>query len=152
MKKTIIIVLLPLLLFTLGCSSDDDTSKTEDTVSPFAGNFRGTWTSQTANNNYDRIPASIKFVADANDETKFTGQFYYTASFTTCCQSGANDGTVQMTVRDNEIINFKLNSIVPNCSGIFEGTGTLENETITINFGGGDCEGPHSGGQLVFNL
>ena len=84
---------------------------------------------------------------------QFRGAFYISNNFTSCCNSGSDDGTITFEVSGDEISNFVWNDIIPNCEGTFEGTGMITSEnTFTVDFTGTDCDGDHVGSLRLAKL
>ena len=145
-------ILIVFLLLGSSCKTDDNTTNTEPDMEEqtIAGDYSGRWSSITPLNTYDQIPASIRIQATA-DPNRFIGQFYFTSSFVSCCNSGDSDGSITIDIEGSTITSFTYTDIIPNCNGSFSGTGTISDSgTITINFTGSDCEGEHTGGVLRF--
>lgn len=140
----LILFILP-FIFSFCSEKKDDVQKVAD----FTGNYSGGWWSNPpTENNYVNIPASLRLTEVKND-TLWTGEFFFTRSFNSCCKSGSNDGKISMTIKDSVITKFVYNDIIPNCNGTFEGSGKIDSSgTIMINFTGSDCEGEHKGGKL----
>jgi hypothetical protein len=141
----------------ISCKSDDDTStppEMEETINftNIEGDYVGKWSSTTPLNTYDRIPMSMRITA-SDIPGKFRGQFFFTASFVSCCNSGSSDGSILIEVEENTIKSFVYNDILPNCNGRFEGDGFInENGEISISFAGNDCEGDHTGGLIRMSI
>ncbi|MEO0572795.1 MAG: hypothetical protein AAF039_13900 [Bacteroidota bacterium] len=152
--KKIFFLILGSSLLTWSCgSSDDDSSVTpeESEVQTLEGNYAGAWSSITPLNNYQGIPISAKITA-TSDPNVFRGEFFFTSNLISCCNSGANDGTLNITIDGDDVTEFVYRDVIPSCNGNFNGTGTTaNNDTLTINFIGADCEGDHENGSLVLN-
>lgn len=136
---------------TYSCANNEDapTEPPQKEIN-IVGDHVGNWSSVTPSNTYTRIPASARIVS-TNDPNRFVGQFFFTASFVSCCNSGDNDGSLEIILDGNKITSFTYNDILPNCNGNFSGTGEIsETGDITINFTGSDCEGEHNNGVLRF--
>ena len=143
-------ILIAFLVLGLSCKTDDDTAMPEpEAEQSIAGQYTGTWSSVTPLNTYNQIPASARIQATDNPN-RFIGQFYFTSSFVSCCNSGDNDGSLVIDVDGSMITSFTYTDVIPNCNGSFNGTGTIsESGVITINFTGSDCEGEHTDGVLI---
>ena len=112
-----------------------------------AGNYRGTWNS-SASNGSDFLGLKITARITKISNTEYTGTLYISNNFTSCCGTpGSNgDGEITITIIDGAIA-FKWDDKIPNCNGVFNGTGTyVENNKIVLsNLTGNDCDGSHVG-------
>lgn len=139
------------VLMVLGaCSSDNEETieAVEDNSQSITilGNYIGTWNSTTPTATFTDFPISMRITQLNQAQTMASGEFFATSGFTSCCNSGDNDGTVTLTLNDGLITSFTYTDIIPDCTGTFEGTGTFENNnTLTIDFTGNDCDGEHTG-------
>ena len=110
------------------------------------GEYNGTWNDNLYTN--FGISAELKFSG-----TTLSGPFYYSNNQISCC-GGDNDGSISMTLEDNQISTFRYNQQLESfmggqCNGTYNGSGTIENFTeLVISFEGDDCEGPHTGGEI----
>lgn len=159
--KIIFFLFLPLSI-CISCSSDDGPAEqqeqeqqepTEEEVLTLEGNYRGTWNSDTdLDITYTDFGITAKFEFTDDTETRMRGEFFATTTFESCCSSGANDGTMLIDLDGNTISTFSFNDIITDCTGTFEGSGTITSEdpfTLEIDFTGNDCDGNHIG-QMVF--
>ncbi|MBV6646656.1 MAG: hypothetical protein KI790_14460 [Cyclobacteriaceae bacterium] len=144
-----------LSLLMLHCKEDDgelkeseqkDTMDTVDlTVIRYVG---GWWSNPPTSNIYENYGVSAKITRRVNG-VDWSGEFFFTDQFQSCCNSGENDGTISFKVENDSIKSFVYNDIIPNCNGTFRGEGTIStNGQLTIHFTGSDCEGEHQGGRL----
>ena len=151
MKKmqTTLLLMAWLCLFN-SCKSDEVEAIIEEEAT-IAGNYTGSWSSVNPQSTYDGLAISAR-VTETSNPNIFDGEFFFTSSYVSCCNSGVNDGTLRFVVDGNNITEFIYNDILPNCNGTFTGTGTInDNGSIRIEFTGFDCEGDHTDGVLIFN-
>jgi len=109
-----------------------------------SGNYTGLWNSRATNSSFTDLPisASINEVAPG----QFEGGFFISNNFTSCCNSGDNDGVISFAIDNNTITNFKYDDIITDCNGLFTGSGNvLSNNSIKIDIVGTDCDGNHKG-------
>ena len=112
----------------------------------WAGSYGGLWN----DNLYDDFGITATL---SGSGTSYSGPFYYTANFTSCC-GGNDDGSISMTIReDGTIDNFRydqdLIDFMGGCPGLYNGSGQVDGDLmLRINFEGEDCEGPHTGGLM----
>ncbi len=150
MKKLLLASTILLISINMcSCSEEktvNDSIKEEEFIEE---KYVGHWTSElpSLNKKYDEIPISAKI--KKNKEGEYTGEFFFTAVFITCCNSGLNDGDISFKVSNGSVIKFTYNDKIKNCNGTFEGTGTFNNKELIIDFNGDDCEGKHENGKLV---
>ncbi len=123
--------------------ADNETTITLLDVSPQQGMYTGTWSDQL----YNKIPISGELT---EQNGVLTGQFYFTAVFTSAYAGKANDGSWTIELDGKDITSFSFNQVIDNCGGLYTGTGkVLNNANLDINFTGNDCEGPHTGGKIL---
>jgi hypothetical protein len=109
-----------------------------------SGNYTGLWNSESTKRTFTDLPVSATINEVASGQ--FTGGFFISNNFTSCCNSGENDGVISFTIDNNMLSDFKYDDIIPNCNGLFIGSGTLlEDNSIIINVTGNDCDGDHVG-------
>lgn len=150
------------LILLVSCSSNDDEQEQEqeqvqeqeeEKEATLEGNYLGTWNSSTDQNIvFTDFGVSAKFEFANAAQTRLNGEFFATTAFSSCCNSGDNDGSMILDLDGNDIISFSFNDIITNCTGNFSGTGSITSitpYTIQINFTGNDCDGNHTG-QLNF--
>lgn len=141
-----------MILLLVSCNSENDdinTQVNEVNLTTLKGKYVGTWNSTTPSITYTDYPISLKINHVNQDETIINGEFFATSSFTSCCNSGENDGSISMQIKDNSIVSFNYTDIIPECAGSFKGSGSIGNElTLSINFAGNDCDGDHVGTLL----
>jgi len=137
--------------FFMSCSSDEVAPiiEEEPEVETLTGNYTGGWTSTTQTTSFTNFPISAKLTADP-EERFLSGGFFATASYTSCCSSGANDGSISIALDGDSITSFSLSVIIPDCEGFFRGAGVVTaTGNLVIDITGNDCDGDHIG-QLVF--
>ncbi len=150
MKKLLLVSIILLLSINMCSCSEDKTMNDSVKEEEFPiEKFVGHWTSElpSLNKKYDEIPISAKI--KKNKEGEYTGEFFFTTVFVTCCNSGINDGVINFKVSNGNVTKFIYNDKIKNCNGTFEGTGTFDNKELIIDFDGNDCEGKHEKGKLV---
>jgi hypothetical protein len=151
-KRTIGIWLSFIIIFFLTSCSDADVAPTveeEPAVETLTGNYTGGWTSTTQTTSFTNYLISAKLTADPQQRF-LSGGFFATPNFTTCCNSGANDGSISIVLAGDSITSFSLSVIIPDCGGFFRGTGVVSaTGNLVIDITGNDCDGDHVG-QLVF--
>jgi len=136
-----------LLSLSVSCKQKDTKNTKQEASNEFAlisGNYTGFWDSVSTDRAFTDLPisASINEVAPG----KFEGGFFISNNFTSCCNSGDNDGAISFTINNNTLNNFKYDDVIPNCKGLFTGKGILiEDNSIIINITGTDCDGDHKG-------
>ena len=140
----------------LSCSSDNesgDIPEEEQNLVTLEGDYIGTWNSTTdLDITYTDFGISAKFSFANGSNTRLRGEFFATTSFSSCCDSGINDGTMVLDLDGDDITSFSFNDIITNCTGTFSGTGSVTSKTpytISIDFTGEDCDGNHIG-QMIF--
>lgn len=136
-----IILLVTFSMPILSCGSDDPAS---DELVLTTGDYTGKWNSTTATAKFTNlsISARIKEVSAG----KFEGALFISNNFTSCCNSGKDDGAIHFTVNGTTITDFVWDDIIPDCTGTFMGTGTItSNNGFRIEFTGTDCDGDHVG-------
>ena len=142
--RTLLLLLFPVLW---SCGDDDDDNDTDD-MDPknlviTEGDYVGRWVS-TADVQSFNVAISAK-ISEASSG-KFSGQFFISSNFTSCCNSGADDGTITFNVSEDKISSFIWDDVIPNCEGTFTGEGTIIGEdSFRIDFTGNDCDGDHTG-------
>ena len=102
-----------------------------------AGIWEGTYTSSTI---------------QAHGWDEVYGFFYITQSGNTItgtfdCEDAAQ-GTINGTINGTQLL-FTLIQTTTGCPGTMYGTGAVQNNTITFNFGGSDCWGTHNDGTGI---
>jgi hypothetical protein len=106
-----------------------------------SGSYVGEW---NGNLGFVGVPVSAKINRVSSDVNDYEGEFFISTNFTSCCNSGANDGTITLSVEKNMIVDFKWIDIIPNCNGTFIGTGQImPNGDIELSITGNDCDGSH---------
>lgn len=109
-----------------------------------AGNYRGSWNSTIPTATFTDLPISAKILEVTSGN--FEGEFFISGNFVSCCNSGANDGTIGFSMDKNDLNDFSWDDIIPNCTGTFTRTGELTDENaISISITGIDCNGNHTG-------
>ncbi|WP_298289005.1 hypothetical protein [uncultured Lutibacter sp.] len=142
-----ILILIGLLLGYNSCKKTNSKNEANVIANKYvltSGNYTGLWSSKTTNRSFTDLPVStiIKEVAPG----QYTGSFFISNNFTSCCNSGDNDGVISFNIKENILRDFKYNDIIPNCNGLFIGDGKLpEDNSIIINITGTDCDGDHTG-------
>ncbi|MFY0600154.1 MAG: hypothetical protein JXR03_10825 [Cyclobacteriaceae bacterium] len=147
LKKWLICVsTATLVLSAISCSEDE--KDTEPVIEPFYGKYSGGWWSNAANGSvYENIGASA--IIDVGTGARWTGEFFYTRNYRSCCGNSTNDGTISFNLVDSVITSFRYSGTVPNCNGSFQGEGVVTPAgSIEIVFTGSDCEGEHEGGMI----
>ncbi|WP_347922927.1 hypothetical protein [Pontimicrobium sp. SW4] len=146
LSKTYLLLICIIISFS-SCNQKDSKDKgnpVENEYTLTSGNYTGLWSSSTAERSFTDLPISASINELASGE--FKGSFFISNNFTSCCNSGENDGAVSFTIDNNVLSNFKYDDIIPNCNGLFAGNGKLlEDNSIIINITGTDCDGNHSG-------
>ena len=124
-------------------------------VPPLNGNYKGVWN----DNLYSSLPLSMTITGAQNS---YGGSFYFTGNFSPQNQATNDDGRVGFKLEEESVNQFSLTQILFNvngadgtfyeeCPGQYDGQGTLISDIIIdISFEGTDCEGPHTGGSIVF--
>jgi hypothetical protein len=106
-----------------------------------SGNYVGEW---NGNLGFEGVPVSAKINRVSPEVNDYDGEFFISTNFTSCCNSGANDGTITLSVENNTIVDFEWIDVIPNCNGIFIGTGEImPNGDIELSITGQDCDGSH---------
>lgn len=106
-----------------------------------SGSYIGKW---NGNLGFVGIPVSAKINRVSPEVNDYQGEFFISTNFTSCCNSGANDGTITLSVKNKKIVNFKWIDVIPNCKGTFIGTGKImANGNIELSITGNDCDGSH---------
>lgn len=152
--RTIFFLLFPLII-CLSCSDDDgpEEEPKEENEITLEGDYIGTWNSNTDMDiTYTDFGISAKFVFENTAKTSLKGEFFATTSFSSCCDSGDNDGTMFLDLDGDSISAFSFNDIITDCTGTFSGSGSITSKnpyTLQIEFTGNDCDGNHTG-QLIF--
>lgn len=148
--------LFALFFVLFSCSSDGDEpemEQKEEQEITLEGNYLGLWNSTTDTDaTFTDFPISAKITFANTAKTKLRGEFFATASFTSCCKNEGNDGTMSMNLEGDAITSFSFNDQIVDCTGNFTGTGAITSKnpfTIKIDFTGNDCDGNHVG-ELVF--
>ena len=149
-------LLLSILMMSLSCSSDNGSeAPQEEEQNPVTleGDYIGTWNSTTDMDiTFTDFGISAKFTFANTANTRLRGEFFATTSFSSCCDSGANDGTMILDLDGDDISSFSFNDIITDCTGTFSGSGSITSKnpyTLQIDFTGEDCDGNHIG-QMVF--
>lgn len=136
-----------------GNSSEEPVMEEQNEVATLEGRYVGTWNSNTdLDITYTDYAISAEFEFSNTSKTRLTGAFFATSSFSSCCNSGDNDGTMFLNLDGDTITSFNLNDVIPECTGTFSGSGSIISKspyTIQIDFTGSDCDGNHIG-QLLF--
>jgi len=146
LSKTYLLLICIIISFS-SCNQKDSKDKgnpVENEYTLTSGNYTGFWNSTATNTSFTDLPvsASVNEVAPG----KFEGGFYISNNFASCCNSGDNDGIISFTIDNNILSNFKYDDIIPNCNGLFTGSGSvLSNNSIKIDIVGTDCDGDHTG-------
>lgn len=132
--------------------SNTSSTLTLTDANPILGSYTGTWN----DNIYTDFEISFTLTSGGNQSAQ--GAFYYSSSFGPCCGNTSNDGTISFSNVDfdtNEIGSFTYNQVLANfqggqCNGTYTGeNGRIQGLTLSIDFTGDDCEGPHTNGALV---
>ncbi len=144
--------LLCMLIVSLGCGSDDTVDNTPDPEveedTGLVGDYKGTWNSTTASASFTNIGISARL--EEVSEGEFRGPFFISRNFTSCCNSGDNDGIISLTVEEDSVTSFRWDDIIPGCTGTFVGSGLLVNEErFVIEITGRDCDGDHEGSIVL---
>jgi len=140
-----LIAFLILSISLTQCGTEEDTEDNNEVIT-LEGDYTGTWASMTENSLFPGTIISTKLRFLNGNENKLVGEFFVSGNFTSCCNSGPNDGTLSMDVDGDMITSFTYNDIIPDCGGTFNGTGEVRtNEELFINFTGQDCDGNHVG-------
>lgn len=109
-----------------------------------SGNYNGLWNSKTTHRTFTDLPISARIEEVSSGQ--FKGSFFITSNFTSCCNSGENDGTITFKVNKNVLNEFVYIDIIPKCNGSFTGKGKiLDNNLVLIHIQGTDCDGDHKG-------
>ena len=147
--KSVFFFIIPILMFCMiGCDGDDDNQV--ETIPLFLeGNYVGTWNSETPSATF--IDYGISANLQISGTNTLSGSWFGTSNFEVCCSNGDNDGTITMEISGNEITSFLLDDVIPDCSGVFTGTGVIResDNALVIDFMGTDCDGLHDG-EMVF--
>jgi hypothetical protein len=121
---------------------------------PLIGSYAGIWNDNIYTN------FAVSMVIDESTSTHLNGVLFYSPNFQPCCnaaQVGAeNDGTVSFEFSNEEkkfssyVFNQVLLTYMGGCNGTYNGDGSHEILTISINYEGQDCDGFHTGGNIEF--
>lgn len=115
------------------------------------GRYRGVWDSSATNGaNFNDLNVTA-IINNGEVEGNFTGSLFISGNFTSCCGAQGNngDGAISISISERQVT-FLWDDVIPGCEGTFNGVGTLvENDRITLNLTGTDCDGDHTG-TLVF--
>ncbi len=150
MRKTVWLLASLLIALNSSCKSDDNAEGEVTNGQGIARNYQGTWSSTLPSKTYENLAISAR-VNETDDPKVFKGEFFFSATLTSCCNSGENDGLLTFEIDGKTVTKFRYDDRVLSCSGIFEGTGSIGDDgKITINFSGSDCEGEHTEGLLIF--
>ncbi len=161
MKKNLFILALfsaHILLFISCSGSDDDTpaAEMEPEAVTLEGDYIGTWNSNTdLDITYTDFGISARLKFANAEKTRLNGEFFATTSFSSCCNSGDNDGTMVFNLDGTQITSFSFNDIITDCTGNFSGTGTITSENpyrLEVDFTGNDCDGNHIGKMIFTRL
>lgn len=116
---------------------------------PLLGNYVGLWN----DNLYTDF--GISFRLENEGANSLSGGFFYTSNFQSCCGGPINDGTITLTFSEetpDEIGTFVYNQDLLNfmggCTGLYTGSGTFQTLSLSIDYTGDDCEGPHTSGRI----
>ncbi|MEO9966393.1 MAG: hypothetical protein ABJF11_11425 [Reichenbachiella sp.] len=134
----------------VSCGNEDgesDPVKEETEDISLEEKYSGTWSSTLPNKVYDKIAVSFILTPDEDSNT-WTGEFFFTAGYTACCDGGKNNGTLELVIEDNVITSFEYDDTVPGCGGTFTGSGVVDGDILDIDFTGSDCEGEHTQGKM----
>ena len=148
-KLTFFSCCLLTMIFSCGGDEEDvNVTEGESSNDGIAGRYVGGWTSDPpTSSKYEGI--SISAIFTEVREGEFAGEFFFTSSYKSCCGDNPNDGTLSMFVVGNEITSWRYVDQIPNCNGIFEGSGTVADDgRLLIEFTGSDCEGEHADASL----
>lgn len=108
------------------------------------GDYIGLWNSRTTSVTFTDLPISarVSYVSGNN----YTGELFITDHFESCCNSVDSDGIMSFNISKNSIEAFSWVDVIPNCEGIFTGTGVLLSySNLKIDIIGNDCDGDHVG-------
>jgi hypothetical protein len=106
-----------------------------------SGSYIGEW---NGNLGFEGVPVSAKINRVSAEVSDYEGEFFISTNFTSCCNSGANDGTITLSVENNMIVDFEWIDVIPNCNGTFIGTGQImSNGDVELSITGHDCDGNH---------
>ncbi|MGD1946949.1 MAG: hypothetical protein ACFB0A_11975 [Croceivirga sp.] len=148
--------ILFVVIHLLSCSSDDSSGQEEEkeeSLVTLEGDYIGTWNSNTdLDITYTDFGISAKFTFANSEKTRLRGEFFATTSFTSCCGSPGNDGTMLINLDGDTIESFTFNDQIIDCTGNFNGSGRITSKTpytLQIDFTGNDCDGNHIG-QMIF--
>lgn len=112
-----------------------------------AGRYRGIWNSSATNGaNFNDLNVTA-IINNGEAEGSFTGSLFISGNFTSCCgaQGDNGDGAIAINISEGQVT-FLWDDVIPGCEGTFNGVGTLvENDRITLNLTGTDCDGDHTG-------
>jgi len=149
MKRTITINkwLFILAIGVIGCSTDELPKVEEATLD---GKYTGSWSSITPTATFTSVPISAILVLSG--PTNLSGDFFVSSSFVSCCNSGSNDGTINMVIDEKVITSFTYTDNVKDCTGFISGQGIIKDDgSFLITFTGRDCDGQHSDGVLILS-
>ncbi|SMD38560.1 hypothetical protein SAMN04488029_3805 [Reichenbachiella faecimaris] len=131
----------------MSCDDSSDSKEMEDEIDDLIlaeGNYRGSWTSETESASFNGLAISARITKTSNNS--FSGEFFISSNYTSCCGSGDNDGTIVFKVAEEKINDFAWYDIIPSCNGLFEGAGEITSyNKFRIEFTGSDCDGDHVG-------
>ncbi len=149
LRHTLVLALLFVALTSCGDDDDDDDNNNDDqNLTLSEGDYTGIWNSTTASASFNDIAISAR-ISEVSPGT-FEGPFFISGNFTSCCGSGANDGTISFTISDETVEGFEWDDIIPNCEGTFNGQGVITAEdAFRISFTGTDCDGDHTGSLIL---
>ena len=142
--STFIYALITALILT-GCTKEEKMMMEEEPIT-LEGDYNGIWRSTTQNTSFPGTVVTARLRYIDTQKTILGGEFFVSGNFTSCCDSGDNDGTLLFNLDGNTITSFKYVDIIPNCGGTFDGDGSIsEDNVINVSFTGTDCDGDHIG-------
>ncbi|MFN8058683.1 MAG: hypothetical protein U0Q12_05910 [Vicinamibacterales bacterium] len=131
-----------------GCVSYERQS-TPAQPSDIIASLLGNWTSSTSGAATSSACTDIKWQITNQTGTSASGTFS-----ATCTGDVRLNGTVNGTLGSNQVVNWTASGtgtapVVGACPFTLNGTGTLEGESIRVNYSGTTCLGPISGSELL---
>ncbi|MEQ9425033.1 MAG: hypothetical protein RJQ09_11480 [Cyclobacteriaceae bacterium] len=137
------LLIVSLAAGSFSCGDDNEPDTPTPTTETPDNRYAGLWNSKTESTQFNGV--SISAILEVENNT-YSGQFFISSNYTSCCGSGQNDGTISFIVEDDSVKNFVWNDIIPGCTGTFTGRGIVVREgSFKIDIEGTDCDGTHDG-------
>lgn len=134
-------------LWMASCGSDEATEPAMEPIT-IPGDYTGVWNSRTETASFSNVLISARISETGTNQ--YSGPFFITPNFVSCCGGPGNDGTITFTVEEDSLLNFVYDDVIPNCEGTFTGKGIIHADgTLQLTIAGTDCDGTHAGGIFL---